>query len=53
MNDFSNEIKKSDIYQKVRKSPFLWSILTFIINDIIIKTAKDLLDDGKLNNSVK
>ncbi len=51
--DLAKEIRKTDIFDRVRKNPFLWSLAKFILNDIIIKVAKDLLDDGKLNNSAK
>ncbi len=53
MENLTNEIRRSDAFQKVRKNPFLWSLVKFLVNDVIIKVAKDLLDDGKLNNSAK
>lgn len=53
MEQFISEVRKQEWYRKVRKNPLLWGLLTFLINDIIIKGAKDLLDDGKLNGSAK
>lgn len=53
MEDLTNSIKQSDTYKNLRSNSFLWSLVKFLVNDVIIKLAKDLIDDGKLNNSVK
>lgn len=53
MENLSNEIRKTDAFKQVRKNPFLWSILKIFLSEFVIKVAKDLLDDGKLNDSVK
>ncbi len=51
--DIVNEIKRTPLFDKIRKNPILWSLFKFILNDIVLKVIKDILDDGKLNNSSK
>ncbi len=51
--DIVNEIRKTPIFDKIKRNPILWSLLKFILNDIVLKVIKDILDDGKLNDSTK
>lgn len=53
MENLVKEIRNTNAYKNVRKNSFLWSILKFFVNDVVIRLAKDLIDDGKLNGSSK
>lgn len=53
MEGLASEIRKSKAFNDLRKNSFLWNLVKFLVNDVIIRLAKDLLDDGKINGSSK